>query len=126
MTRPVFAPDLLAGKVALVTGGGTGIGFGIASCLAEAGAAVAIASRKPEHLEPAVARLQALGPRALAANAPGSLASIKRLCRADKLTGLSRALEAEGEAQTEAFLSPEFQRRLAAFLARSARDQGGG
>ncbi|HYL29433.1 MAG TPA: SDR family NAD(P)-dependent oxidoreductase, partial [Gemmatimonadales bacterium] len=66
MTGSVFAPDLLSGKVALVTGGGTGIGFGIASCLAEAGAAVAIASRKPEHLEPAVARLRELGPRALA------------------------------------------------------------
>lgn len=62
---------------------------------------------------------------ALAANAPGSLSSIKRLCRADKLAGLTRALEAEGEAQIEAFLSPEFQQRLAAFLARSAREQGG-
>lgn len=61
---------------------------------------------------------------ALAANAPGSLSSIKRLCRAEERAGLTRALEAEGEAQTEAFLSPEFQRRLAAFLARSARDQG--
>jgi peroxisomal 2,4-dienoyl-CoA reductase len=64
--RPVFAPDLLAGKVALVTGGGTGIGFGIATCLAQAGASVAIASRKPEHLEPAVAELRGLGSRALA------------------------------------------------------------
>jgi len=70
------------------------------------------------------ARVTALA-GALAANAPGSLASIKRLCRAEELAGLTRALEAEGEAQTEALLSPEFQRRLAAFLARSARDQGG-
>jgi enoyl-CoA hydratase/carnithine racemase len=69
------------------------------------------------------ARTEALA-AALAANAPGSLSSIKRLCRADELAGLTRALEAEGEAQTEAFLSPEFQRRLAAFLARSAREQG--
>jgi 2-(1,2-epoxy-1,2-dihydrophenyl)acetyl-CoA isomerase len=61
---------------------------------------------------------------ALAANAPGALASIKRLCRAEELAGLARALEAEAEAQTDAFLSPEFQRRLAAFLARSAREQG--
>jgi 2-(1,2-epoxy-1,2-dihydrophenyl)acetyl-CoA isomerase len=60
---------------------------------------------------------------ALAANAPASLASIKRLCRAEEQAGLARALEAEGEAQTDAFLSPEFQRRLAAFLARSNRDQ---
>jgi enoyl-CoA hydratase/carnithine racemase len=70
------------------------------------------------------ARTAALG-AALAANAPGSLASIKRLCRADKLADLTRALEAEGEAQVEAFQSPEFQRRLAAFLARGARDQVG-
>jgi 2,4-dienoyl-CoA reductase [(3E)-enoyl-CoA-producing], peroxisomal len=47
--------------VALVTGGGTGIGFGIASCLAAAGANVAIASRKPEHLEPAAAALRGNG-----------------------------------------------------------------
>ena len=51
MTQPagVFRPDLLAGQVAVVTGGGTGIGLGIASSLAAAGAHVAIASRKPEH-----------------------------------------------------------------------------
>jgi peroxisomal 2,4-dienoyl-CoA reductase len=57
----VFRPDLLAGRVALVTGGGTGIGLGIASSLAAAGAEVAIASRKPEHLEPAAKQLQASG-----------------------------------------------------------------
>jgi 2,4-dienoyl-CoA reductase [(3E)-enoyl-CoA-producing], peroxisomal len=60
---PVFRPDLLAGRVALVTGGGTGIGFGIASCLAAAGASVVLASRKPEHLEPSAERLRALGAR---------------------------------------------------------------
>ena len=57
----LFRPDLLAGQVALVTGGGTGIGLGIASCLAAAGATVAIASRKPEHLEAAAGRLRAGG-----------------------------------------------------------------
>jgi peroxisomal 2,4-dienoyl-CoA reductase len=57
----VFRPDLLAGQVALVTGGGTGIGLGIANSLAAAGADVAIASRKPEHLGPAAERLQASG-----------------------------------------------------------------
>ena len=56
--RAVFAPDLLAGRVALVTGGGTGIGLGIATCLAAAGATVAIASRNPEHLESALAQLR--------------------------------------------------------------------
>ena len=67
MSAPrVFAADLLAGKVALVTGGGTGIGFGIATSLAQAGASVAIASRRLEHLEPAVAELRRVAPNALA------------------------------------------------------------
>jgi peroxisomal 2,4-dienoyl-CoA reductase len=57
----VFRPDLLSGKVAVVTGGGTGIGLGIASSLAAAGASVAIASRKPEHLESAAESLRAFG-----------------------------------------------------------------
>jgi peroxisomal 2,4-dienoyl-CoA reductase len=59
----VFRPDLLAGKVALVTGGGTGIGFGVASSLAAAGASVAIASRNPGHLEEAAGRLRDGGAR---------------------------------------------------------------
>jgi 2,4-dienoyl-CoA reductase [(3E)-enoyl-CoA-producing], peroxisomal len=57
----VFRPDILTGRVALVTGGGTGIGLGIASALAAAGADVAIASRKPEHLEPAAEKLRVSG-----------------------------------------------------------------
>jgi len=59
----VFRPDVLRGKVALVTGGGTGIGLGISRCLASAGADVAIASRKPDHLEAAVETLQQSGTR---------------------------------------------------------------
>jgi 2,4-dienoyl-CoA reductase [(3E)-enoyl-CoA-producing], peroxisomal len=57
----VFRSDLLAGRVALVTGGGTGIGLGIASSLAAAGAEIAIASRKPENLQPAAQHLRKSG-----------------------------------------------------------------
>lgn len=61
-----FQPNLLRGRRALVTGGGTGICRGIALALAQAGADVSIASRREEHLLPTVADLQALGVRALA------------------------------------------------------------
>src|SRR5439155_16608760 len=48
-----FADNILNGHVALVTGGGTGITGGVARALAEAGANVALVSRRMEHLEPA-------------------------------------------------------------------------
>lgn len=51
MTDKIFAENILQGKVAFVTGGGTGITGGIARALAESGAKVAITSRKPENLE---------------------------------------------------------------------------
>jgi peroxisomal 2,4-dienoyl-CoA reductase len=57
----VFRAGLLDGQVALVTGGGTGIGFGITELLAGLGAHVVLASRKPENLERAAAQLQAAG-----------------------------------------------------------------
>ncbi len=48
----IFANNILQGKVAFVTGGGTGITGGVARALAEHGAKVAITSRKIENLEP--------------------------------------------------------------------------
>jgi len=51
----------LKDKVAIITGGGTGIGKVIASTLGSLGAKVVIASRKKQTLESAVATLQALG-----------------------------------------------------------------
>jgi NAD(P)-dependent dehydrogenase (short-subunit alcohol dehydrogenase family) len=53
-------------KVALVTGGGRGIGRGIALRLAADGHAVAVASRSPEQLDQVVRDIQAAGGTALA------------------------------------------------------------
>ncbi len=47
----IFADNILQGKVAFVTGGGTGITGGVARAFAEAGAKLAITSRKAENLE---------------------------------------------------------------------------
>jgi peroxisomal 2,4-dienoyl-CoA reductase len=49
----IFVNGILNGRVAFVTGGGTGITGGVARALAEAGANVALVSRSIEHLEPA-------------------------------------------------------------------------
>jgi citronellol/citronellal dehydrogenase len=59
--RNPFAPGLLQGQVALITGGGTGIGKATAEEMLQLGARVVIASRKPEHLEPTVAELSKSG-----------------------------------------------------------------
>ena len=66
MSSKIFAPDILKNKVAFVTGGGTGITGGVARALAESGAAVALVSRKIEHLEPAAQLINQNGGRAFA------------------------------------------------------------
>jgi peroxisomal 2,4-dienoyl-CoA reductase len=66
MTQSVFVEGVLNGHVAFVTGGGTGITVGVARALAEAGASVALISRKVEHLEPAAAAINANGGKAFA------------------------------------------------------------
>ncbi|HEY9341695.1 MAG TPA: SDR family oxidoreductase [Hanamia sp.] len=47
----------LAGKVALITGGGVGIGFGISKAMTEAGARVVVTGRREDVLKEAVKKL---------------------------------------------------------------------
>ena len=56
------------GRVGIITGGGTGIGFGFARELARLGATVILASRSEEHLAPAVETLRSETGRADAAH----------------------------------------------------------
>jgi 2,4-dienoyl-CoA reductase [(3E)-enoyl-CoA-producing], peroxisomal len=56
---PTFREGMFEGNVALVTGGGTGIGRGITEGLAALGAYTAILSRKAEHLGPTASTVQA-------------------------------------------------------------------
>lgn len=49
--RYLYSPDILRGKVAFITGGGSGIGFRIAEIFMRHGCDTAIASRKIHKLE---------------------------------------------------------------------------
>jgi 2,4-dienoyl-CoA reductase [(3E)-enoyl-CoA-producing], peroxisomal len=84
-----FKPDLLTGRAALVTGGGTGICRGIALALASYGCNVAISSRKEEHLAPTAAEIERYGVRALAV-----VADVREPAAMD--TAVSRTADAFG------------------------------
>ena len=59
--QSVFVPNLFAGKVAFVTGGGSGIGAGIAARLAEQGARVGLLGRRADKLEAVAQRIRDAG-----------------------------------------------------------------
>jgi len=60
----VTNPFDLSGKVAVITGGGTGLGNGMAAGLAQAGALVLLAGRRQEVVDRAAAEIRAAGGRA--------------------------------------------------------------
>lgn len=61
----IFRDDALAGKVVLITGGGTGMGADMAVACAEVGADVAVLSRNLDHLRPVADEVSELGRRSL-------------------------------------------------------------
>ncbi|XP_058747321.1 peroxisomal 2,4-dienoyl-CoA reductase [(3E)-enoyl-CoA-producing]-like [Vicia villosa] len=59
-TESPFKSDILKGKVALITGGASGIGFEISTQLGKHGASVALMGRRKQVLQSAVSVLQSL------------------------------------------------------------------
>jgi len=83
--QPMLPPGTFDGTVAIVTGGGTGLGRAIAVELARAGAAVGIVSRDEEHRRAGVAAVEAVGGRA--AHAPADIREPDQVVAAfDKIT----------------------------------------
>jgi gluconate 5-dehydrogenase len=80
----------LTGRVALVTGGSRGLGFQMASALAEAGAALVLTARKPDELDRAAGQLRDRGSRVLAVSC-----DVSRPEQVD--TAVARSLEEYGQ-----------------------------
>lgn len=76
---------------AVVTGGGKGIGRGIALCLAEAGADVLVSARSTDQIDAVAAEITGLGRQGFAhatdVTAPGALEELGKVA-ADKLGGI--------------------------------------
>ena len=88
-----YAPFNLRGKVALVTGGNSGIGLGMAEAMAQAGADVVIWGTNPEKNVQAEGRLNTHGVRVLAQKV--DVADEGQVVR-----GMEEALEAMGRLDT--------------------------
>jgi len=109
----------LDGRVALITGGGTGIGRATALVLAEHGADVVLAGRRPDPLESTAKEVQAMGRRAFAV--PADVTSADG-CRdlVDRAVGefgrLDILVNCAGGAETKSIMKwpdDDFERTLA-------------
>jgi NAD(P)-dependent dehydrogenase (short-subunit alcohol dehydrogenase family) len=87
----IFRPGLFQSKVALVTGGGTGIGKAIATELASLGAKVTIASRGKDHLDAAIAEMRETLPQECAENVSSVVMNIRNEAEVNEtISGLVR------------------------------------
>jgi NAD(P)-dependent dehydrogenase (short-subunit alcohol dehydrogenase family) len=112
-------PSTLAGKRAVVTGAGRGIGRSIALALAGAGADVAVTARTTSELEQLVTQIQALGCKSLATPCDVTNAEqVKKMAQVfiDGLGGIDILVNNAGNASSHKFLDhPDdlWQRMLA-------------
>lgn len=86
----LFSPELLKGKVAVVTGGGTGIGKVIALDFARHGAKVAVVSRNIERLKETALEIEKLGAEAAAFSCDVSIPEQVRAAARDVIEKFKR------------------------------------
>lgn len=79
-------PDSLQGRIALITGGGSGIGLATAQLLAQHGATVIVAGRRPAPLDDAVTAINAIS---TAPNTPAAFAVTADLADPDSAAQLA-------------------------------------
>lgn len=105
---PMLPPGTFAGRVAFVTGGGTGLGRAMATMLASLGATVAISSRKADVLDAAAKEMRVEVPGAriipIAADVRDADAIAAALDRVEKETGQLATLIVNNAAGN--FISP--------------------
>jgi NAD(P)-dependent dehydrogenase (short-subunit alcohol dehydrogenase family) len=97
---------VLAGKRALIYGGGTGIGAGCAQAFLENGASAFISGRRRDKLEKAKSRLSAFGPVGLQEGDTGAEADVDRVTRAaiDFLGGIDTLVVSAGRSHIGSIL----------------------